>query len=102
MRRRVALILLLVIPGIVVMAMSGYFALLDWAALQDAYAQFREVRASDAGQRALFAAWAVQDIHRTNLAADGTWFLLGGVIFAIGVHGLCVLAREAGPHADSA
>ncbi|MGD9495736.1 MAG: hypothetical protein AB7Y46_05440 [Armatimonadota bacterium] len=102
MRRRVALILLLVLPGIIVMAMSGYFALLDWVALRDAYARFREVRASDARQSAVFAAWAAQDIHRTNLAADGTWFLLGGVIFAIGVHGLCVLPREDRPQADNA
>ncbi len=31
----------------------------------------------------------MQNIHRINLFADGTWFLLAGVIFAIGLHGLC-------------
>jgi len=47
------------------------------------------VSASEADLREVFVAWAAQDIHRVNLAADGTWFLLGALLMGLGVHGLC-------------
>jgi len=87
--RRLMLILLLIVPSVVAMAAFGYFALQDWAALQPAYEEFREARAGGADARDLFIAWGTQDIHRVNLAADGAWFLLAAIVFAIGVHGLC-------------
>ena len=90
MARTVALVLLLILPGVATMTMSGYFALVDWDQLQTDYDHFREVSASDADLREVFVAWASQDIHRTNLFADGVWFLLGALLMGLGVHGLCV------------
>jgi hypothetical protein len=38
----------------------------------------------------LFVAEAQQNIHRINLFADVVWALLGAIVGAIGIHGLCV------------
>lgn len=88
MTHKTVLVLLLVLPGVVTMVFSGYFALLDWAQLQTDYENFRSVSASGADLREVFVAWAAQDLHRVNLAADGTWFLLGSLLMGLGVHGL--------------
>lgn len=64
-------------------------ALLDWGQLQADYDHLRAVSASDANLREVFVAREAQDIHRVNLAADGTWFLLGALLMGPGVHGLC-------------
>ena len=85
--------LLLVAPGAAVMGAFGWLALRDWAQLQAAYARFHAAAAAQAGLRALFAAYAAQDIHRTNLFADGTWSLLGALLAGIGIHGLCVMGK---------
>jgi|GEM_PF-791508 hypothetical protein len=87
-----------VLPGAAGVLVFGYFALVDWAALQDAYAHYRQVAASDAADlRAVFVAEAQQNIHRVNLFADGVWTLLSAILAAIGLHGLhtraCVEAR---------
>lgn len=88
--RQLLLVVLLIVPGLLVALASGYFALLDWHQLREAYAHYRVV--SVAGDmRALFIANAAQETHRINLFADGVWALQGVMIFAIGVVGLCLL-----------
>lgn len=62
----------------------------DWAALQNAYADFAHVAATSSDMSLLFVAEAKQNIHRINLFADGVWALLGAIVAAIGIHGLCV------------
>jgi len=89
--RAVVLVVLLVIPGLVVAAVSAGFALQDWGQLVEAYAQFRAVAASEAPLRELYAANAVQEMHRVNLFADVVWALQGAVLFGLGVCGLCLL-----------
>lgn len=98
MLRTIALVLLLILPGVTTMTASGYFAVLDWDQLQADYDHFRDVSASDADFRDVFVAWASQDIHRKNLAADGIWFLLGALPMGLGVHGLC--ASGAAPQTE--
>lgn len=89
------LILLLLVPGLLVVAAGGHFALLDWHQLQLAYAHYRTVAASGADLRAVTIAYQAQSIHRTNLFADGVWALQGALIFAVGLVGLCLLPRRA-------
>ena len=38
----------------------------------------------------LFVAEARQNIHRINVFADVVWALLGAIVAAIGIHGLCI------------
>ncbi|MDD3926585.1 MAG: hypothetical protein PHT33_07995 [bacterium] len=92
--RRIALIILLIIPGLLIASFCGYYALKDYAALHVAYEQYHRVVASNAGINELFAAYSRQDIHRINLFADGVWTLIGVLLAGIGLHGLCVMPRN--------
>lgn len=85
------LVVLLVIPGLVVAAVSSHFALQDWTQLQQAHAHFRAVAASDAPLRELEVADAVQGMHRVNLFAEVVWALQGLTLFGLGVCALCLL-----------
>ena len=91
--RTVALLILL-IAGLLAVGVFGWFAVQDWGALGAAYRGYRAVAASNPSMQALFAAHAQQDIHRTNLFAEGVWAMLGAILAGIGVHGLCVMPRE--------
>src|SRR5687767_9506506 len=90
-RRRWLLLLVLVVPGVGGFIFCIYYALLDWAALQKAYANFARVAAGNSEQSTLFVAEARQNIHRINVFADVVWALLCAVLAAIGIHGLCVM-----------
>ncbi len=87
--RSLLLLLLLVVPGVFCFFFCMYFALQDWAALQKAYVAFERTAARSTDMSTLFVAEAKQNIHRINLFADVVWALLGGVVAAIGIHGLC-------------
>ena len=71
-----------------------YFALLDWAELQRVYAHFARVAGSSNDMSVLFVAEARQNIHSINLFADVVWALLGAILAAIGIHGLCVTSAR--------
>lgn len=71
-----------------------YYALQDWAELQKAYANFARVTNTSSSMNVLFVAEAKQNIHRINLFADVVWALLGAIIAAIGIHGLCVNSQK--------
>ena len=96
------LFIFLVLPGAFCFAFCMYFALKDWAALQNAYANFAHVAATSSDMSLLFVAEAKQNIHRINLFADGVWALLGAIVAAIGIHGLCVNSeRQAKPNVSN-
>jgi hypothetical protein len=94
MALRRCLIWLVILPGLLVVAGAAYGALLDWAALRAAYARFAVVSRGSGDMRALFIAEAQQNIHRVNLFADGVWLLLGAVLVAIGLVGLCIIEAK--------
>jgi hypothetical protein len=87
--RSLVLWLLIVLPGVAAVAVSGYYLFRDWAALNVAYARFQQLAGGNADLRALFIADAVQNIHRLNCFAEGIGVLLGAILAAIGIHGLC-------------
>lgn len=80
----------LVAPGVFCFAFCMFYALQDWAALQRNYADFTRIAQSAAPLREVFVAESMQNIHRINLFADVVWALLGAIVAAIGIHGLCV------------
>ncbi len=82
------LLLLTVLPGFAGVVVFGYYALVDWSALQMAYAHFEQVAGRSSDMRTVFVAEAEQNIHRLNLFADGVWALLSAILGAIGLHGL--------------
>ncbi|MHB0998845.1 MAG: hypothetical protein ACYC27_06325 [Armatimonadota bacterium] len=94
MSKRILLIILLVIPGMAVMVVSGYYALLDWDRLQTAYNHFQSLSSADADLKSLFTAQSVQNIHRINLFAEVVWGLLGAILAGIGLHGLCIMPES--------
>ncbi|MEM9539077.1 MAG: hypothetical protein AAGA60_06145 [Cyanobacteria bacterium P01_E01_bin.42] len=72
----------------------GYYALIDWDALQLAYVNFDNVARESPDLTALFAAEARQNVHRINLFAEGVWTLQSAILGAIGLHGICTLPRK--------
>lgn len=70
-----------------------YYALIDWSALQAAYAHYAQVVAGGGDLRAVFVAETAQNIHRINLFAEGVWALLAAILAAIGLHGMAVPNR---------
>ena len=88
-----ALILFLILPGLAVMIICGHYLLADWQALQIAQSGFEHLSAQPAELTQLFIADAKVDTHRTNVFAEGVWFLLGALWAGLGVHALCLLPR---------
>lgn len=76
-----------ILPGCGIAAVAGYYALVDWNALQSAYGAFEHAAANHAEIRDLIVAEARQNIHRVNLFADGVWTLLGLILLTLGVIG---------------
>jgi len=79
--------------GLVAVLVSGYYLCLDWAALRAADARFEQLAQQNAGLNALFIAEARESVHRLNCFAEGVGVLLGGILAAIGLHGLCLIPR---------
>lgn len=88
--RQAILFFALVVPGVFCFGFCLYYALQDWAALQKNYAHFAQLAATSRDMPTLFVAEARQNIHRINVFADVVWALLGAIVGAIGIHGLCV------------
>src|SRR5205085_6166119 len=81
--------------GLAAILVSEYYLGLDWAALRAAGARFEQLAQQNAGLSALFIAEARGNIHRINCFAEGVGVLLGAILAAIGLHGLCLLQRPA-------
>lgn len=93
MRQRI-LFLVLVVPGGFCFAFCMYYALQDYAALLKTYAAFARAAGYSTDMSVLFVAEARQNIHRINVFADVVWALLGAIVAAIGIHGLCTNSRK--------
>lgn len=92
--RSVILFLLLVLPGLGASTISAYYLLPEWTALENSHQNFQKVARSPAsGERDLLIAQAAENRHRINCFAEGVGVLLGGVIAAIGIHGICIVPR---------
>ncbi len=85
---RFALLFLLVLPGVAGMVVFGFYALIDWAELDQAYLAFEQAIQATADLNTLFAEATKQNNHRINVFAEGTWFLLSAIVAAIGIHGI--------------
>jgi hypothetical protein len=94
--RSVVLVLLVVLPGLAAIFVSGYFLFSDWAALSAAFARFERLAASGADLRALTIAQTLEQAYRINCFADGVGVLLGAILAAIGLHGLCTMPSRSG------
>ena len=83
---------LMIAFGLLGVVIFGVYAMIDWAALQDAYTRFATVSAQQQGRSAvsaaLFTAESVQNIHRLNLFAEGVWTLLSAILAGVGLLGL--------------
>jgi hypothetical protein len=90
-----ALLLTSVLPGLGAMGLSGYYLFPDWVQLDQSHRQYQALAAQGQGVRELSIAQAAEMRHRLNCFAEGVGVLLGGIIFSIGVHGLCTLPK---PH----
>jgi len=91
------LLVLVVLPGFAASTISSYYLLPEWVALEAAYQHYQELAQSPSStMRDLSIAQAAEHRHRTNCFAEGVGVLLGGVIAAIGIHGICVTGRGAG------
>ncbi|MEM1278894.1 MAG: hypothetical protein AAGG53_02475 [Cyanobacteria bacterium P01_H01_bin.152] len=87
---RLALLSLLVLPGVAGMAVFGFYTLIDWAELDQAYLEFEKSIQASADLNTLLAQATKQNAHRINVFAEGVWFLLCAIVVAIGIHGLAV------------
>jgi hypothetical protein len=89
------LLLTSVLPGLGAMGLSGYYLFPDWVQLDQSHRQYQDLATQGQGVRELSIAQAAETRHRLNCFAEGVGVLLGGIIFSIGVHGLCTLPK---PH----
>lgn len=96
MKARMAILFItLVFPGLVVVGVSLYWFNLDYAALMKAEKNLEtEVAVQKLNARQLEFAYHRTLAHRINVFADGTWGLLGGVITALGIHGLVTIKQK--------
>ncbi|BAY31160.1 hypothetical protein NIES2107_30140 [Nostoc carneum NIES-2107] len=97
--RKAILLITLVIPGLAVVGISLYWFILDYDALGKAENNVERL-AKDAKVKVSYGqldyAYHRTLAHRINVFADGTWGLLGGVITAIGIHGLATVREQNG------
>jgi hypothetical protein len=94
MNRVLLLLVTTIAPGLGAIAISTFYLFPEWAALDRAYRNYEQLSRSGARARELSIAQSAEVRHRINCFAEGIGVLLGGVIVAIGVHGLCVLPEK--------
>ena len=93
--RPVILLFTLVVPGFLVVLVSLYFFAVDYEALIKSETYVEKI-ANDkrTNEGNLQFAYHRALAHRINVFADATWGLLGGVITAVGIHGLVMLKQK--------
>jgi hypothetical protein len=92
--RQLLLFFLLIVPGTGGFLFCMHYALIDWTALQRDYANFAHLAVTSKDMSALFVAESQQNIHRINIFADVVWALMGVLLAAIGLHGLCLMPPQ--------
>ena len=92
MSRLIPLIFIVVL-GIAGVAIFVYYLLIDWAELDEAFANFSTIAQDSPELATLFAAEAYQNNHRINVFAEGVWALQSAILAAIGLHGICTARR---------
>ena len=93
--RLLALLILVVLPGAVLTGISTYYLFPEWGVLDNSYRNYQKLaQTSTSSVRDLSVAEAAENRHRLNCFAEGVGVLLGGVIVAIGVHGICTLPQQ--------
>jgi len=102
--RRPVLFLFVVMPGVAAVGVCGYYLLQDWSALISAFARFERLEREGAPLRSLFVAQTYDQVYRINAFADGVGVMLGAILAAIGMHGLCMCepAGRSAPEPDAA
>ena len=87
--RSFVLLLTVVLPGLTFVSVSTYYLLPEWVALNASFKAYDQVAKSPSStMRDVFIAQAAENRHRINCFAEGVGVLLGGGIFAIGMHGI--------------
>ncbi len=95
MRSRILILVLgAIAPGVGAIALSTFFLFPEWTALDKSHRNYQELAVSGAGIRELSIAEAAEMRHRINCFAEGIGVLFGGVMIAIGVHGLSTLPKR--------
>ena len=94
MNRILVLLTFTIAPGLGAVLLSSLFLFPEWAALDRSYQNYAKLAATNASLRELAIAESAEMRHRLNCFAEGIGVLLGGVIVAIGVHGICTLPRN--------
>lgn len=93
--KQVILLLFVILPGLGSSAVSAYYLFPDWTALDKSHRNYQRIAQSPTSrERDLLMAQAAENRHRINGFAEGIGILLGGVIMAIGIHGLCTLPNQ--------
>lgn len=95
MIRQAILLVFVVLPGFGAATVSTYYLFPEWIALENSHQNFQKVaQSSTSDQRDILIAQAAENRHRINCLAEGVGVLLGGVITAIGIHGMCTLPQK--------
>ncbi|MBE9226040.1 hypothetical protein IQ264_11455 [Phormidium sp. LEGE 05292] len=92
MNRKILILLLTVVmPGVVASGISLYYLFPEWAVLDSSYKNYAKIaRLKTTTINELSIAQAAENRHRINCFAEGVGVLLGGIIAAIGIHGICI------------
>lgn len=90
-----ALLILVVLPGATFTGVSTYYLFPEWVVLDNSYQNYQRLaKVPTSSVRDLSVAQAAETRHRLNCFAEGVGVLCGGVIMAIGIHGICTLPRQ--------
>lgn len=93
--KAIALILLVILPGTSMMALSTYYLFPEWTALTTSHKKFETLAKSPSATISqLFVAQSAENRHRINCFAEGVGVLLGMAITSIGIHGICTLPKN--------
>lgn len=93
--RVVVLLALVVLPGAALVSLSAYYLFPEWATLTKSYQNVQTLaQTPTSSDRALSLSQAAENRHRVNCFAEGIGVLLGTVVVAIGIHGLCTLPQQ--------
>lgn len=100
--RRLSLLLFVILPGLTVTSVSLFYMFPEWIALEASHQNFKQVAQNPASSLTeVYIAQAAENRHRINCFAEGVGVLFGLSIFAIGVHGMCLIPeKKSSPELD--